>query len=276
MRSSRERAGRLGFQVVDSARIPGTSLQFIELLDVSEGATRRMAEAVEAAEGNGATGIVLDLRGNGGGYLHEAIGLVGLFVAEGDVFQERHQDGTIDTQSVAGHTPATRLPLTVLVDEDTASAAELLAGALQDHGRATIVGTTTAGMGTILSGFELADASVLYIGETEWRTPNGRIVWRRGLTPDVVVKLDDGAKPLWAHDIEAMDPVQLAASDDDQLLRAIAIASPPEPPDTDADEDERTPDDSTITFAFLAFISIGGLIAWEALREARVSGPRYR
>jgi C-terminal processing protease CtpA/Prc len=168
----------------------------------------------------------------------------------------------------------------VIVDKGTVSAAEIVAGALQDHGRALIVGTTTAGQGTILSGYDLADDSQLWIGEAEWRTPDGDVVWRHGLAPDIEVALPPDAKPLWAADIAAMSEAEIAASGDAQLLRAIELATLPPPPDSDTetvgDSVPGTDGAEAITFAFLLFFGLGGVIAWQAVVEYRAPGARYR
>ena len=88
------------------------------------------------------------------------------------------------------------IPMVVLVDQGTASAAEIVAGALQDAGRATVVGETTFGTGTVLQEFPLSDGSVLLLAVEEWLTPKGRVIWHQGLDPDITVALPSDAEPL--------------------------------------------------------------------------------
>jgi C-terminal processing protease CtpA/Prc len=272
--------GLFDLPVAGSTAVPGTSLRFVELLSFPDGAADSVGDALEAAESDGATGLILDLRGNGGGLLEEAAEVVGLFVADGDAWQARNRDGTMDTRPVSPGATPTDLPLVVLVNADTASAAEVVAGALQDHGRATVVGVTTAGEGTILLGWVLDDGSELWIGESEWRTPNGRVVWEVGLAPDVEVDLPAGAAPLWARDLARMSASELAASGDLQLLRAIELVDSQGPPGATDGVDDVTagadPAAHATPFALALFAIFGSVIAREAVREFRVDGPRYR
>ena len=91
---------------------------------------------------------------------------------------------------------ATDLPLVVVVDGNTASSAEIVSGALQDAGRAKVVGETTFGTGTVLGEFDLSDGSALRVGTVEWLTPSGRRIWHEGIAPDVPVALPSGVQPL--------------------------------------------------------------------------------
>ena len=113
--------------------------------------------------------------------------------------------------------------MAVLVNNGTASAAEIVAGALQDHGRAKLVGATTFGTGTVLQEFPLSDGSALLLAVREWLTPNGNHMWHKGITPDFVVSLPGNASPVFPEKEQGMTPQQLKASGDTQLLKALSL-----------------------------------------------------
>ena len=120
---------------------------------------------------------------------------------------------------------ATDLPLVVLVDGNTASSSEIVSGALQDAGRATIVGETTFGTGTVLGEFELSDGSALRVGTVEWLTPEGRRIWHEGIAPDEAVALPDDVAALTPDDIRALTTAQAAEVADPQLARALELVA---------------------------------------------------
>jgi len=122
---------------------------------------------------------------------------------------------------------ATDLPMVVLINGGTASAAEITAGALQDAHRATLVGETTFGTGTVLNEFHLSDGSALLLATEEWLTPAGRVIWHKGIAPDVTVSLLTNVAPLIPEAEQGMTTDQLHASGDEQLLQAIDVLSPP-------------------------------------------------
>lgn len=209
------------------AMIPGSDLALVTLTDFPDGCTIELIKTVNEASEAGATGLVFDLRGNPGGYVQEAIGVAGVFLPAGEVaLRERLADGTETVETVPSGVSPTGLPVVVLVDGDSASAAEIVAGALQDAKRATIVGTTTAGTGTILTDYTLADGSDLSVGTERWYTPLGRSAWHAGLTPDVVVEMPKGGASLTPGNLAGVNAKGLAKSKDAQLLRAIAVLEP--------------------------------------------------
>jgi carboxyl-terminal processing protease len=115
------------------------------------------------------------------------------------------------------------IPMVVLLNGGTASAAEIVAGALQDHGRASLVGTTTFGTGTVLQQFPLSDGSALLLAVQEWLTPDGNQIWHKGITPKLVVSLPEGVAPLFPEQEQGMTPQQLKESRDTQLLKALKL-----------------------------------------------------
>lgn len=131
-----------------------------------------------------ARGIVLDLRGNPGGGLQTVVDIVSRFVTDGTVLTVRYNDGSRQTYLVHEQDVTTSLPVVVLVNSFSASASEVLAGALQDHGRAVIAGTTTFGKGSVNYLEPLPDGSAIYITVARWLTPEGRLIEGEGITPD--------------------------------------------------------------------------------------------
>jgi carboxyl-terminal processing protease len=119
------------------------------------------------------------------------------------------------------------LKLVVLVNGGTASAAEIMAGALQDAHRAELVGEKTFGTGTVLESFKLSDGSALLLAIAEWLTPDGRVIWHKGIKPDVEVPLPAEIDPLYPERMKEMTMPQIRASEDKQLLRALELLSAP-------------------------------------------------
>jgi carboxyl-terminal processing protease len=133
------------------------------------------------------TGLILDLRGNPGGYLQTVVDVASELLPEGPVLIERSANGET-THLAAPEGMAETIPMVVLVNEGSASASELLAGAIQDRGRAPIVGTVTFGKGTVQTWHELSNGGGVRITISRWYTPDGRAVDRSGLAPDVLVE----------------------------------------------------------------------------------------
>ncbi len=146
--------------------------------------TQGLAELAKA----GATGgLVLDLRGNPGGLLDAGVDVASHFLDGGPVVIERQANGSQRTYNARAGGDALQAPLVVLVDNGTASAAEIVAGALQDRGRARLVGAKTYGKGSVQHVHRLADNSALHVTFARWYTPNDRLIDHQGLSPDVDV-----------------------------------------------------------------------------------------
>ncbi len=171
----------------------------------------------------GATGIILDLRDNPGGYLEEAINTASEFIKSGNVLLEQDSSGHRTPDPVNGHPLDTETPIVTLVNNNTASAAEIVSGALQDHKRAVIMGTTTLGTGTVLNEFDLPDGSAIFLGVLEWLTPNGNFIRDKGIAPNITVDLNNGASELTPNveNQRNMTLQQILTSGDNQLAAAI-------------------------------------------------------
>ncbi|MFI5254589.1 MAG: S41 family peptidase [Candidatus Limnocylindrales bacterium] len=207
---------------VEWAMVPGTHAAMIRIVQFSAGTAKALQAAISESDTAGATAIVLDLRNDPGGLVDEAVGSASSFLSSGVVYVRQDADGKQTPVEVRSE-PRTDKPLVVLVDFGTASSAEILTGALQDNGRAKVVGTRTYGTGTVLNQFALSDGSALRLGVELWLTPDGKRIFPEGITPDEVVDLGVGVLPLEPTDLKSMTPAALKASGDTQLLRALAL-----------------------------------------------------
>jgi carboxyl-terminal processing protease len=136
---------------------------------------------------------------------------------------EKNAQGKIAQVPVQPKGLALHIPMVVLVNGGTASAAEIVSGALQDAHRAVLVGETTFGTGTVLKEFPLSGGSALLLAVEEWLTPDGHTIWHRGITPNIVVSLPSQAIPIFPDALGGMTSAQLQASGDTQLLRAMNL-----------------------------------------------------
>lgn len=161
-------------------------LGHVEVITFSQGVGSKVREAVKKLAGRGARGFILDLRGNPGGLVDEAVEVGSVFL-EGGTVVSYEQRGRPEVTYEARGSAETKLPLAVLVDEGSASASEIVAGAIQDRGRGIIVGTKTYGKGSIQTVFPLSDGSAIKITTASYFTPSGRSIGERGITPDVIV-----------------------------------------------------------------------------------------
>ncbi len=176
----------------------GEGIGHARLRDFSETAARDLEGAIKAldasarAEGHkGLQGLVLDLRDNGGGLLDQAVDIVDLFVNGGSIVRTRGRMGELlDEQRAHAGSKWPKLPLVVLVNKAAASASEIVAGALQDHRRALIVGEPTYGKGSVQAPFDLGDGSMLKLTIALYYTPNDRLIQASGIEPDVLVGTD--------------------------------------------------------------------------------------
>lgn len=203
--------------------VPGTTIAHIRLDSFSQAVTQDLKNALEGAKRQGAKAIVLDLRNNPGGILDESVGVASQFLNSGDVLQEKGAQGQVIKVGVKPGGLAVDTPLVVLINNSTASAAEIVAGALQDARRARLVGETTFGTGTVLNQFGLSDGSALLLATQEWLTPDGRVIWHKGIGPDVPISLAANAAPLAPPSVQGMTWQELQASGDAQLLKALEL-----------------------------------------------------
>jgi len=204
-------------------RLPASGVVHLRIAGFSEGVSKDLQMALGEIKKQDLKGFILDLRNNPGGLLNEAVSTASQFRSGGNVLLEKDAEGHSTSLPVdkGGMAPST--PMVVLVNNGTASAAEIVAGALQDHARASLVGTTTFGTGTVLQQFPLSDGSALLLAVKEWLTPNGSQIWHKGITPNFVVSLPEGVAPMFPEEEQGRTPQQLEASKDTQLLKALNL-----------------------------------------------------
>jgi carboxyl-terminal processing protease len=160
---------------------------YIRLYDFSATAGERMVEGLEELLAQEPQAIIFDLRGNPGGWLDQAVDVADLFLDDGAILIERWSDGREKSFEAQPGDAGEDVPLVVLVDRGSASAAEIVAGALQDRERAILIGELTFGKGSVQRPFTLSDGSELRVTAALWFTPNDRAIHGDGLAPDIEV-----------------------------------------------------------------------------------------
>ena len=168
---------------------PKKPLGYIRLSQFSANATQEVAHAIDRLQKQGATAYILDLRNNPGGLLQAGIEIARLWLDSGTIVYTVNRQGITGSFEASGGA-LTNDPLIVLVNKGTASASEILAGALQDNGRAQLVGEKTFGKGLIQSLFDLSDGSGLAVTVAKYETPNHTDINKLGIAPDRVVPLE--------------------------------------------------------------------------------------
>jgi carboxyl-terminal processing protease len=196
---------KITIPIVQSKMLDG-DIAYVSLFDFSSPASGRLESEIETLLAKKPKGLILDLRDNPGGYLQQAIEVSDLFLDTGVVASEKDKNGSGQTFRSGPKGIAQDVPLVVLVNGGSASAAEIVAGALQDRGRAELIGETTFGKGSVQLPHELSDGSELRVTIAHWFTPDGRQIHGMGLTPDIIV-------PLTEDDVKA--------NRDSQLDRAV-------------------------------------------------------
>jgi carboxyl-terminal processing protease len=202
--------------IEDASGAPVEELAYIELQQFTDQAVRDLSGELEKAIDGGARGIILDLRRNPGGGLEATIQTADLFLDDGVIITEVSREGDEKTTSAQPGGVATDVPVVVLVGPGSASGSEVLACALRDNGRATLVGETTFGKGSVNHLRELSDNGALYVTIARWECPSGEQIEAVGIQPDVEITFTEA-------DIEANRDVQLFAAIDllrDDLTRA--------------------------------------------------------
>ena len=181
--------------------VPGTTYMRIVVDIFGDRTIEELDAALAEAEATGATGVILDLRGNGGGWVKSAQETIGRFLDD-DVGPAMYEDSTpgrgdeIAIPILNGEAAPTDLPVIVLVDGSTASAAEIVAGSLRDYNRALIIGQPTVGKGSVQRIFDFSDGASLRVTVAEWFTPSKGRIQDEGVRPDVLLTATDGSAAL--------------------------------------------------------------------------------
>ncbi len=203
--------------------VPGTQIADIRVVQFSAGTGEAARTAIQAAHDAGATKIVMDVRGNPGGFVNEAVDLASQFIGDGVVYEEKDRTGTIKPVNGKSGGLATDVLVAVLVDFGTASSSEIFAGAVQGNDRGKVIGVQTFGTGTVLGTFNLPDGSAIRLGIIEWLTPKGETMFNKGVKPDVEVQLPTGGAIVEPGQLKTMTADQFAASTDTQLQKAVQL-----------------------------------------------------
>ena len=190
----------------------GTKVGYIRLKQFNAKASREMRAAIRELDQEGAQGFVLDLRSNPGGLLEASVDIARQWLDEGTIVSTKTRDGIQDIRRATG-TALTDRPVVVLVNEGSASASEILSGALQDNDRAVLVGQKTFGKGLVQSVRGLSDGSGLTVTIAKYLTPKGTDIHKNGIRPDVPVALSE-------EEIESLTVEQLGTGKDSQYRAA--------------------------------------------------------
>ena len=190
------RRARVDVPVVESRmeRSGGEQIGHVRLFSFTSGAHGEVRDAVENLLDKGADGIVLDLRDNGGGLLNEAVQVSSIFIDDGAIVSTSGRSRPRRVFEAAGNAIDSHVPVAVLVDRESASASEIVAGALQDRDRAVVVGTRTFGKGVFQEVTQLSNGGALDLTVGEYFTPNGRNLGGKGIEPSVEARDDAATK----------------------------------------------------------------------------------
>jgi carboxyl-terminal processing protease len=196
------------------AEIVGDNIAYIRLYTFSANAREQLDAAIETLDVNSRNGLIFDLRDNGGGYLSSAIDIGSAFIKSGTIVTEWFSESDQRELEANGTYADIRVPITVLVNEWSASASELIAGAMQDLNIATIIGETTLGKGTVQTWYPLSNSGGVRITIARWLTPNGNWIHEAGVQPDITIE--------WT-------PESYDEAEDPQLDAAIEFLTETEP-----------------------------------------------
>ena len=214
---------KINVQNVTWQMLPGTHIAHVRISSFSQNVADNLRGVLREARQQGAESIILDLRNNPGGLLNQAVGVGSQFLKEGNILLQKDAQGNVQEVGVRPGGLATDLPLVVLINEGSASAAEIVAGALQDYERATLVGATTFGTGTVLLNFPLKDGSGLLLATELWLTPKGRVIWHEGIAPDEPVEMGPELSPSIPETERNLTAEDLLKLNDPQLQKAIEL-----------------------------------------------------
>lgn len=162
-------------------------IAYVAINQFGDGTVKEVTSSIVSAKKSGVRGLILDVRYNGGGYLDGAVALASLFLQQGKIVSVKGRGDALSHHYGTGRPTLPDLPIVVLVNQGSASAAEILAGALQDHKRATVIGTKSFGKGTVQEVIDLPEGSSLRLTTAHWLLPSGKNLAHEGIAPDIVI-----------------------------------------------------------------------------------------
>ncbi len=190
---------------------------YIRLNQFSANAVSEMRKAIQDLEKNNVTGYILDLRSNPGGLLYASVEIAQMWLNDSTIVSTVYRQGERDRQ-VANHQALTNKPLVILVDGGSASASEILSGALQDNKRAVLVGAKTFGKGLVQSVRGLSDGSGLAVTIAKYYTPSGRDINHAGIEPNYKIELTDSQRQMLRK-----DHTKIGTPNDPQYAKALEV-----------------------------------------------------
>jgi carboxyl-terminal processing protease len=193
---------------------------YIRLREFSAHAADQMRRAIRELNGKGAESYVLDLRGNPGGLLQASIEIARMWMDSGSIVRTVDREGVSDETFKANKTSLTKLPLAVLIDNNSASASEILTGALKDNNRAVVIGSQSFGKALVQSVHQLGDGSGVAITIAHYYTPKGTDINHKGIAPDIKLDLSEAQQRQLAT-----NPDMLGTKSDPQYVRALTALS---------------------------------------------------
>lgn len=196
-----------------SYKMRENQIGYIEVTDFYEKTAEQFEKAIDDLQGQGMKSLIVDLRNNPGGYVDVVVEMCDYILKEGTIVYTKDRDGNVVSSYEATDDHSLDIPMVVLVNGDSASASEIFSGCMQDHGVATLVGTTTFGKGIVQHVIPLSDGSAVKLTTQKYFTPNGNDIHGVGIEPDVTVELPDELK---------YEPI-IPEDQDVQLQKAIEI-----------------------------------------------------
>lgn len=196
-----------------SHRMMDNLVGYVEVTEFYEKTAEQFGIALQDLKSQGMTSLIIDLRNNPGGYVDVATNMCNQILSEGTIVYTEDRDGNIMERYEADSNESLDIPIVVLVNGNSASASEIFAGCLKDHGKATLVGTTTFGKGIVQQVIPLTDGSAVKLTIAKYFTPNGNDIHKIGIEPDVVVELPEELR---------YEPV-IPEDQDVQLQKAIEL-----------------------------------------------------
>jgi len=171
-------------------------------------------------------GLILDLRNCPGGLVDQVMAVTSEFLEDGTIAIEQDADGKQIHHTAKAAGLGAKVPLCMLINEETSSAAEIMAGALKDHRRGPVIGTRSAGLGTLLHAYRMSDGSVVFLAIAEWITPGGQRIWHQGVAPTIEMQLPPDSNPVFPGAMSYLTTHTFTQVEDQQLARAVTILTP--------------------------------------------------
>ncbi|MGC4070493.1 MAG: S41 family peptidase [Polyangiaceae bacterium] len=224
------------------------AVAYVRLKAFQEGCYQELLDVLaDLGKTSRVRGLLLDLRSNPGGLVSEAVAIADEFLGNGVIYSARHRGKVVEVVSSHDGDLLEKIPLLVLVNASTASSAEIVAGALRDHGRATLVGEPTFGKGSVQNIIELPDGSGLLLTTLRYFTPNGHAIQARGLTPDILVEAQPNIVKIREADLDGHLQTEGTeeTTDEARARGAVTHQTTAEPGSiNDSPEHELTPNDA--------------------------------